>query len=447
MKIALFTPTHAQSAIGRVTVLVRAALQMAGHYVPLIATELDGLALDETNPALTDSVRWTETEAVRQVTAESDIVMHQIGDHYAYHAGSIAWLSEVGGIVALHDFFLGDMFLSWISGHEPQAAQVLRSWYSLSVSEYQNMARGGRFVERTWPNYPLTEWICSQADGVIIHSDFGRDLVSRATSAPIRVLQLPYDLAGNSGTSGLKSTERSGSRSLPIETAAASVSRARPLTVLTFGRINRNKLCDLVITAIAGDSTLRAVVEFRIVGTIPPEDAAYLAAMAHTLGVRLQIMGEVSQHVLVAELESADVIACLRSPALESASASAIEGMLSGTPLIVIDTGFYTGLPRDAVFHLEALGAQSAMTKLLREIVRNEHDLLTMGQSAAVHSAATYRADDYASALVDLGIDVARRRPLIEIDRAYASTLAAWGADAESSSVAIFEQDTAIFRD
>lgn len=444
MKIALFTPTHEQSAIGRVTVLVRSALQMAGHDVPLIATELSEIALAETNPKLVDSVRWTDADNVRQIVAESDIVMHQIGDHYAYHAGSVAWLSEIGGVVALHDFFLGDMFLSWVGGHERQAEQVLESWYALSLGDYVNMARGGRFVERTWPSYPLTEWICSQADGVIIHSDFGLDLVLRATSAPVRVLQLPYDLAGRPVIDASNST---GSIGRQIKATNPLFSGNNRLTILTFGRINKNKLCDLIISSIAADSALRAAAEFRIVGTIPPEDSAYLAAMAHALGVRLQILGEVSQQVLITELEGADVIACLRSPALESASASAVEGMLSGTPLIVVDTGFYVGLPRDAVFHLPPLGAQSAMTKLLREIVGNEHDLQAMGRAAARHAEATYRADNYASALVGLGMEVASRRPLLEIDRAYAATLAPWGTNARSSSIAIFEQDTAIFRE
>lgn len=432
MKIAFFTPTHVQSAIGRVTVLVRASLQMAGHDVALIATEQHLLDPADVNPRLADSTPWTAVGAVRQIVAESDLVFHQIGDHYAFHAGSVAWLSEVGGCVALHDFFLGDLFLSWLPGNEAHAESILERWYGLPLDEYLGMARSGRFVDRTWPRYPLTEWICSQADAVIAHSDFGLPAVLVSTDVPVRVVPLPYDLAAGSGA---------GNDGLVVRDPEDD--RVR---LLTFGRINPNKLCDLIINSIAGDSQLRKRVDYRIVGTILPTDRAYLTSMAHALGVRLTIIGEVDDAQLVAELHAADVVACLREPALESASASAIEGMLSGTPLIVVDTGFYSGLPPESVFHVAQLDAQSSLTQVLRSILDGAHDLAAMGASAKEYAQATFRADTYASAIIALGIEAAKRRPERELDGTFAPIYASWGAVTGSGPIAAYVEDTAIFR-
>jgi glycosyltransferase involved in cell wall biosynthesis len=431
MKIAFFTPTSAQSAIGRVTILVRDSLQLAGHEVSVIATERDLVQPSEVNPRLADAIPWTDIGDVRQIVLESDIVIHQMGDNYSFHAGSVAWLSEVGGCVVLHDFFLGHLFVDWMAGNEAHAESILDRWYNLPLAEYLGMAQSGRFIDRTWPRYPLTEWISSQADAIITHSDFGLPAVHASTDVPVIVLPLPYDLAVDS-------------------TGRGEVGFARDpeadLRLLTFGVINPNKLCDLIISSIAGDGQLRKRIDYRIVGPIHPTDRAYLTSLALALGVRLTIIGPVDGSQLVAELQAADVIACLRSPALESASASAIEGMLSGTPVIVIDTSFYRTLPRESVFHMAQLDAQSNLTNTLREILDGVHNLEAVGQSAREYAEATFRADTYASAIVALGLEAAKRRPERELDTVFAPLFASWGVLPESKSIADYIDDTAIFR-
>ena len=433
MKIALFTPTHAQSAIARVSALVYSSLQQAGHNVAIVATEQIAVELENRNVRFVDSTRWTDVRAVRQIVSESDLVLHQIGDHYPLHAGSVAWLSEIGGCVALHDFFLGDMFVSWIPGNEREAADVLKRWYGLEVEEYYQMARSGRFVDRSWPRYPLTEWICSQADGIIVHSEFGLPAVRRSTNAPVRVLSLPYDLAG-------------GKVAAPLNPSEIRNPADRTVRVLTFGRINPNKLCDLIVNSIAGREELRTNIDFRVVGTILPGDRDALAMLARDIGVQLTIVGEVNDDDLVAELNAADVIACLRLPALESASASAVEGMLSGSPLIVLDTGFYSSLPSAAVFFLPERETQSKLTTLLCEIVAGDFDLPAMGAAAQSYAEATFRADTYASALVGLGREAAKHRPEAELDATYATLLTVEGMTQDSSVVQTYRDDTAIFR-
>lgn len=433
MKVAFFTPSHSRSAIARVTVMVRTALELAGHSVSVIATENVEPASLDVNPALADATKWRDDAAVRKIVAEADMVFHQIGDNSDFHLGSVAWLAEIGGSVVLHDIFLGDLFLAWLPSHWTQAEDLLERWYGLPIEKYLEASRSGRFIDLTWPSYPLTEWICSQADGVVLHSDFALPIVERATNVPTIVVPLPYDLVGG------KSIIPSGQHQLRDASD-------RTLRLLTVGIVNPNKLCDVVINAIAANRATRHHVEYRIVGSVRASVRSALMSLADDLGVRLTIVGEVDDQQLLAELETADIIACLRLPALESASASAIEGMLSGTPLIVIDTGFYASLPRDCVFHVSKLDPQSGLSAVLVNALIGQYDLPQIGRAAKEYAEATFRADNYASALVGLGLTVAKHRPEREIDTVYASLYASWGAVVGSLPVSEYAEDTQIFR-
>lgn len=430
MKIAIFTPIHTNSAIGHVSALVRSALQVAGHDVALVTTELHAPGAGEANLALVDATSWRDDSAVRQIVAEADLVLHQVGDHYPFHAGTVHWLPRVGGCIALHDFFLGDLFLSWLERNLIEGAGILQEWYGLELEEYLHLARSGNFAKNTWPQYSLVEWLCQYADGVIVHSDFALESVRKATNAPIVLAALPYELRrGETGT---------------LATRKASSDDGK-LRVLTFGRINPNKLSDMVIAAIASSKELRNGIEYRVVGSITVDDRRYLEELAGDLGVALTVTGEVSTSVLVDELETCDLIICARNPTLESASASAIEGMLSGSPIAVLDSGFYHALPDDCVLKIPATNVQLGLRGLLREVMGGRHDLAAIAQRAKLYAEKTFRADSYASELVQLGRESARRRPLRELDRAF-SDLSRRRAVGLGDVHHTYEKDSQIFR-
>jgi len=431
MKIAFFTPTHRSSAIARVTVLVRTALQVAGHDVALVATEEVPLTPEQTNESLRDSVSWRDEAAVRQISLESDIVLHQIGNYYPYHAGSVHWLPLIGGCIALHDFFLGDMFLAYIPGHEQEAADLLERWYGITLEQYYTAAASGMFLEQTWPRQPLTEWLCQYADGVIAHSAFGLAGPKRSTPAPTLVVPLPYSLDGDTAA--------------PFD-LVEETGPTRRTEVLTFGHINRNKLCDDVIMAIASHRKSRQSITYRICGAIEAEERHRLAAVASDLGVDVDITGALSSEELARALDRADVIVCTRKPALESASASAIEGLLSGTPLIVLDTGFYAELSPEVVLHVDHRDVVGGLKKRFAGITDGSIDLKTMASKAAAYARDTFRADVYASELVELGREAARRKPLRELDAAFVGLLTTPEGDPQHAIADLYRHDTEIFR-
>ncbi len=63
------------------------------------------------------------------------------------------------------------------------------------------------------------------------------------------------------------------------------------------------------------------------------------------------------------------MICCLRWPVFEGGSASAVEAMLSGRPIIVTDAGFYRDLPDDLVFKVDRRQELDSLTTQLTRLI------------------------------------------------------------------------------
>ncbi len=116
--------------------------------------------------------------------------MHQIGNNYTFHIGSVEWLQRIRGVVVLHDFYLTNLFLGWC--RQPGAAKgveanTLQHWYGNDAPDRMAQAEaGGRFLEDTADWAPMTEWLCARSLGVLTHSSWGLDRVHQSTIGPVK---------------------------------------------------------------------------------------------------------------------------------------------------------------------------------------------------------------------------------------------------------------------
>ncbi len=414
MKVVLFTPVSASSAIGRVSLLVSAELRSQGHEVVIISTDEHAQGHAAQVADLGFVIHWRDEASVYLAVETADMIVHQIGDNYAFHVGSVHWLDAIGGVVCLHDYFLGGLFVNWsVQGNEHAASQVLHEWYGRSLAWFHSLAQAGDLITESWPSVSFVEWIVSKASGVIVHSDFAIESVMVGTGSPVAVVPLPYDLRYPVG-------ER------------RSDEPPRPARVLTIGTINVNKRAEDVVRAIGSDPTLVTAVQYRLSGSIEPEMRSQLTSLATRLGVDLVILGPVSDADLAAELEHATAVACVRLPALESASASAIEAMLAARPLIVADTGFYASLPNDAVIKIDPSDAVSGIAKAMQLLLSDPAGTRNRGENARRYAEATFSADSYAVALLAMADRVDRARAQFEITSAVARVFADWGVSPHS---------------
>lgn len=414
MKLVMFTPAITASAIGRMASLVTQALVRMGHAVTVIRAEGSSLLSTPTHDFGATLVPWTQSAQVEHLLRTADAVIYQIGDNYVYHQGCLEWLPRAPGVICLHDFFLGHLFTGWAEHHMKEARSTLRAWYGdESADRFFNYHSSDTFIAGTKDTTPMTEWVASMGHAIITHSNWGLSRVLGACPGPVEVVPLAYDTHRDVG----------GPVPPPLQDTSPASFR-----VLTVGHVNPNKRAESVIRAIGNSPILREHATYRLVGATQPAVADQLLALADDLDVRLVISGEVDADALSSALAEADVVACLRWPSLEAASASAIEAMLYSKPVVVTNVGFYAELPDACVRKISQANEIAELQQALECLYRNGSERTALGTTAAHWASNTFTADHYAQRIVAVSLAAQRAAPIIGAVQDLTAQQQRWGA-------------------
>ena len=414
MKFVMFTPTVEASAIARMASLVTRTLIKLGHSVVVVRGENSSLLRAKTHDFGTTAVPWTESGHVEDLVRAADVLVYHIGDNYTYHRGCLEWLHRAPGVICLHDFFLGNLFCGWAQNHKPDALATLRAWYGGEIAEtFFGYKSSEDLIRATKDTAPMTEWICSMAYGVITHSSWGIQRVLDSCPGPIRIAPLAYDAPASASV---------------LKSLINRESSTEAFNVLTVGHINPNKRAESVIRAIGNSAVLRRNTTYRLVGHIQPDMSEQLTSQARSLQVNLVISGKVDSDTLLQAIGEAHVVCCLRWPSLEAASASAIEAMLYGKPVVVTDTGFYSELPDVCVRKIQIQNEIPELQQALEHLCENEGERLALGAKAAEWAAVTFSAENYASQLIAVSLAAQRAAPMLKATQSLTGTLWQWGA-------------------
>jgi glycosyltransferase involved in cell wall biosynthesis len=411
MKLVIFTPAGKKSAIGRMAALVTRELIAHGCDVTIVRTESKHLLSTDMHSFGAPVISWNKEAEVSAIIRSADACIYQIGDNHDFHEGGIRWLSVFPGLVCLHDLYLGDLFYIWAQSDRAQAESILQYWYGEQLaSQFFGFASSASFIDHTCDVMPMTEWICSQADGVITHSRWGIDRVLNSCPGPVRVVPLPYDAP------------------LAITNTSNNTISNETLQLLTIGNVNPNKRVSSVVEAIGRSDVLKQRVTYRLVGAVQPEVMDSLYALASRLGVTLVISGEVSESELAQAIMESNVISCLRWPALEAASASAIEAMLYGKTIIVTNTGFYSEIPDTYVVKIPPDNEINALQSALEALVKEREKVCDVGSMAQQWALQTFNAQNYAKQIMEIIEQVARTVPARKAITNFCSILRQWSS-------------------
>lgn len=417
MRIAFYTPLSLSSAIGRAAVDVADGLQAAGHRLTLVRTERERDPAGPTHPTRLP-VRWWQDVSPREIAIDNDVVLVNIGDNYGFHAGIVSIIDETPSLGIFHDFYLYSLFRDWalerdgtFGLHDAEIARI----YGAPQADI------ARLAGHEWPlaeiarRFPMTEWLAARCGGALAHAQFYRDRLEAACAGPVAVAPLAY---------------------APRPVAPLPERAGAPVTVLTVGHVNPNKCCAEVVQALAGARDA-AQTCYRIAGPVTPADRNWLEAVAAEAGFGgLHILGAVDDAALVEELNRADIVCCLRRPVLEGASASAIEAMLAGRPVIVADAGFYADLPAEHVVKLPADVPVSALRAALERLIREEPLRRSLGEGARRWALERFDAGRYVETLQELAETVVAMQPYRAAAGAMARELRQLGLPADDPAVA-----------
>lgn len=419
MKFVLFTPVSLKSAIARFSKKLEEKLITLGHQCRIVNTEYrfeESLTEPKYN-FFSEIVFWENQSDVELILNQADYLVHQIGDNYSFHAGSLHWIKKYPAVVILHDFFLAHLFYG--KGHFEKSQikdeLILNNWYGADLAEqYFKKMQLAENYEWLKDNIPLTEWIAGMANAVITHSTWGIERVKNACRGIVEVLPLPYDINYNTSENIAQKTEKNF------------------LGLLTYGHINQNKRAKSVIEALASSAQLREKVEYTLAGSISDEMRSDLSAFAKNLGVKLIILGVVDEHQLQRIILSADVICCLRYPALEAASASTIEAMHYGKAIIVTDTGFYSELPNHCVYKTSIENEIKDIKNAISFFVGDSEQICAYGENAKKYAKETFCMDKYVKNLIEICSKMSVYNPVIKACDQFAATMLAWGCKPDS---------------
>ncbi len=411
MKIALFTPTIQESAIARMACLITRALVVQGHEVVIVRTENECLHSSTTHDFRAELIPWNDADKVSRLALDADTLVYQMGNNYDFHHGCLEWLPRFPGIVCLHDCFLGRLFFDWAKLHRPQADATLRTWYGAEVAQrffgYDNddafkVARDAA---------PMTEWICSMADGVISHRHKGVERILNSCPGPVHIVPLACDaprLMSNNKRSCSSDNDK--------------------FRILTIGHINLNQRVDSVIRAIGNSSLLRQRSIYRLVGCIQPETVHELSALARNCRVDLVISGAVDDVTLAHAIDEADVISCLCLPSLEVALAPAVEAMFYGKPTIVTDTGLYSELPDSCVKKIDPDNEINSLQSALELLYKNLELRCDFGILGQEWAESKFTPGNYAQKLIDIVILSNKAKPIVAAANYFTGVMDRWGA-------------------
>ncbi len=442
MKLVLFTPAIFASSIGRVSQLLEIELLRQGHEVAIVRTEDEPHLHAAPHLFAADLTPWNQTAQVEKLIQQADAAVYQVGNNYPYHRGCLEWLPKAPGIVCLHDYYVAHMFAMWAERNRTQAEAILRAWYGEhAVQRFFSHHNADEFIEETRTYAPMTEWIAAQATGVITHSSWDIQRVLRACPGPVQVVALShFASSSHTPTSGgvtvgapshapmTNDTARTYTFSSQASQGASHAATAEPFHVATIGHMNSNKRQASIIRALGRSDLLREVAHYELVGPIEPHFTERLQSLARQCGVQLSVAGEVDDAQMAEAIERADVLCCLRSPVLESASGSVIEGLLSGKATLVLDIGFYRELPDDYVCKVSPEREVEDAQHALEYLYTHPEERHALGAHAANWARETFSATRYAEELVRVSALATKVGPAMEASKLFADVLTRWGA-------------------
>lgn len=283
---------------------------------------------------------------LRANAAGFERVLYHFGNSHA-HKHMFELIREVPGVVVLHDFFLSGVLDNLErEGYLPQA--FLAALYeSHGFTGLAGHRKEGRHPS-IW-KYPLNKGVLDAASGVIVHSDFSKQLARQwyGEHAADDWRTIPLLRGKPDGAAG------------PDARRAA---RARlgfgedDFVVCTFGMLGRTKLNEELLDAFLA-SSLAQDQRCRLVFVGENEPGLYGAGVAAKIADsaaagRIRITGFVDAATYADHLAACDAAVQLRASTRGETSASVLDCLLYGVPAIVNAHGSTASLPDELLLKL-----------------------------------------------------------------------------------------------
>ena len=378
MKVAYFTPLNP---------LKSGISDFAEEMLPFLAERMELTLFTEgkpSNPKIKERFPCFGTAfyPVKQLEDDYQFAIYQVGNQHKFHKPLVDCFMKNGGILELHDISLHRyMAQETLDAGKPEDYIALMKYCHGSQGEQAARDYCQGLTPPLWEDsaleYTLNKKLIDRADGVIVHSDFAKQMVKGVRAGvPVAVIPLPADEL--------------------VEKPAAYQSRCRKalgidenmLVLGSFGYINRYKRIPQVLRALARfKKETGASFHYYLVGE---NEGQKLEGLIQELGLanEVTIVGyAASKEQFCRYIGACDICLNLRYPT-QGESSGGVHRMLGmGKAVIVSNTGSFAGYPNDAVVKIPTGETEEdALCQALERLAKEPETVAALGKNALAYA-------------------------------------------------------------
>lgn len=377
------------------------AMTDIGHYTARILPSLNGKG---EVTLWTDQNEWaskleayarTQNYQINKVhwamLNRTGVSIYNIGNNPYFHEAIWQVSRYHPGIVVLHDLRLQHLF----------AGIFLRLWqddegYLTHMSHYYGTAgqeaakefwNGKLSIEYMAEYFPLTELALENALGVLVHTREAFDLLKEKRRWPVAYAPLPYPAKPLSSNDWIN-IEKKYREQLPYR-------------LIVFGYIGANRRLETILKALASFPG-REKFRLDILGDIYNADEIENLILSFGLFDLVKVHGFASEDKLDNALAAAHLGINLRYPSMGEASASQLRLWNHALPSLVTRTGWYAGLPEEAVAFVRSEYEIEDIHFHLNAFLESPECFARMGQCGRRVLEDEHTPSAYADIVVDL---------------------------------------------
>jgi glycosyltransferase involved in cell wall biosynthesis len=298
------------------------------------------------------------------------------------------------GIVVLHEYFLHHLVVARTIGHGSFSGYFREMGYALGIQglDWARQIRQGQ-CEIPFFRVPLNNRALDSSLGVIVHSKYMQQCLQK-THGHLPTAVIPHLDLTQQYLDSLLSRRVLG---CPEDT----------LIFATAGQVTEAKQMPLVLEAFARLKKEFPGAMYAIIGEEPGQDVNLNDWLSqHNLQdtvIWTRYVPEMRH--FISWIAAADILVNLRCPTVGETSGTALRGLATGRPLIVVNEGWYTELPDDVCVKVPPNDID-ALLSAMRTLASDEGLRQKMGRRAAEYARHHHDPDQAAKMYVHFVRDV-----------------------------------------
>ena len=295
-----------------------------------------------------------------------DATIYQMGNS-RHHAGIYTLFRQNPSILVLHDTILHHFISDITAGQGNFPAYTHELSYEMGVNG-SKLATAIQFQQAEHPLFeqPLNQRLLDLSLGIIVHSQFAKQLLLEQTSRPVYVIKHLAIVPDFS----------------PIIPATELGLPANTLFFGCFGAITPARQMVVTLSAFQQVRQTLPNAHLLIVGSVKKDVNLQALIQQAGVGKYVSVLGRVPElPAFHAWMTSIDVLINLRYPTAGETSGIAINGMALGRPQIVTDVGWYREMPAEACCKIPPNQPENLAVEMIK-LGRNAELRHQMGDAA-----------------------------------------------------------------